>query len=232
MKFDANLGFQQEAISAITDIFIGQKICQGNFSVKKTEEEINLKENVLGYGNRLELVDEELSDNVHVIQLRNGLEQSSEVMIKTRNFSIWMETGTGKTYVYLRTIFELNKLYGFTKFIIVVPSIAIKEGVNNSLALMDSHFKAQYNNVPYDYFVYDSGNDAMNAVFSNGVAQQTITAGNGYFADSSVYTRKMKPKIVSLMSTPDTELCHLASAYTAEDGKLTFLVRFRTSPTR
>ena len=58
LKFDANLGFQQEAISAITDIFIGQKICQGNFSVKKTEEEINLKENVLGYGNRLELVDE------------------------------------------------------------------------------------------------------------------------------------------------------------------------------
>ena len=170
MKFDANLGFQQEAISAITDIFIGQKICQGNFSVKKTEEEINLKENVLGYGNRLELVDEELSDNVHVIQLRNGLEQSSEVMIKTRNFSIWMETGTGKTYVYLRTIFELNKLYGFTKFIIVVPSIAIKEGVNNSLALMDSHFKAQYNNVPYDYFVYDSSklNQVRNfAVSSN-----------------------------------------------------------------
>ena len=170
MKFDANLGFQQEAISAITDIFIGQKICQGNFSVKKTEEEINLKENVLGYGNRLELVDEELSDNVHAIQLRNGLEQSSEAMIKTRNFSIWMETGTGKTYVYLRTIFELNKLYGFTKFIIVVPSIAIKEGVNNSLALMDSHFKAQYNNVPYDYFVYDSSklNQVRNfAVSSN-----------------------------------------------------------------
>ena len=170
MKFDANLGFQQEAISAITDIFIGQKICQGNFSVKKTEEEINLKENVLGYGNRLELVDEELSDNVHAIQLRNGLEQSSESMIKTRNFSIWMETGTGKTYVYLRTIFELNKLYGFTKFIIVVPSIAIKEGVNNSLALMDSHFKAQYNNVPYDYFVYDSSklNQVRNfAVSSN-----------------------------------------------------------------
>lgn len=170
LKFDANLGFQQEAISAITDIFIGQKICQGNFSVKKTEEEINLKENVLGYGNRLELVDEELSDNVHAIQLRNGLEQSSESMIKTRNFSIWMETGTGKTYVYLRTIFELNKLYGFTKFIIVVPSIAIKEGVNNSLSLMDSHFKAQYNNVPYDYFVYDSSklNQVRNfAVSSN-----------------------------------------------------------------
>ena len=170
LKFDANLGFQQEAILAITDIFAGQKVCQSNFTVRQLAGELGFKENTMGYANRLELVDEELSDNVHAIQLRNGLEQSSEAMIKTRNFSIWMETGTGKTYVYLRTIFELNKLYGFTKFIIVVPSIAIKEGVNNSLALMDSHFKAQYNNVPYDYFVYDSSklNQVRNfAVSSN-----------------------------------------------------------------
>ena len=170
LKFDANLGFQQEAISAITDIFAEQKACQSNFTVRQLANELEFKENTMGYANRLELVDEELSDNVHAIQLRNGLEQSSEAMIKTRNFSIWMETGTGKTYVYLRTIFELNKLYGFTKFIIVVPSIAIKEGVNNSLSLMDSHFKAQYNNVPYDYFVYDSSklNQVRNfAVSSN-----------------------------------------------------------------
>ena len=170
LKFDANLGFQQEAISAVTDIFVGQKACQSNFTVRQLANELEFKENTMGYANRLELVDEELSDNVHAIQLCNGLEQSSEAMIKTRNFSIWMETGTGKTYVYLRTIFELNKLYGFTKFIIVAPSIAIKEGVNNSLSLMDSHFKAQYNNVPYDYFVYDSGklNQVRNfAVSSN-----------------------------------------------------------------
>ena len=170
LKFDANLGFQQEAISAVTDIFAGQKACQSNFTVRQLANELEFKENTMGYANRLELIDEEIADNVHAIQLRNGLEQSSESMIKTRNFSIWMETGTGKTYVYLRTIFELNKLYGFTKFIIVVPSIAIKEGVNNSLALMDSHFKAQYNNVPYDYFVYDSSklNQVRNfAVSSN-----------------------------------------------------------------
>ena len=171
LKFDANLGFQQEAISAITDIFAGQKICQSNFTVKKTDEEYNLKYNVLGYANRLELIDEEISDNVHAIQLRNGLEQSSEAIIKSRNFSIWMETGTGKTYVYLRTIFELNKLYGFTKFIIVVPSIAIKEGVNNSLELMDSHFKSQYSNTPYEYFVYDSSklNQVRNFALSSNI---------------------------------------------------------------
>jgi type III restriction enzyme len=67
-----------------------------------------------------------------------------------------METGTGKTYVYLRTIFELNKRYGFTKFVIVVPSIAIKEGVYKSIQMTERHFKALYAGVPFDYFLYDS----------------------------------------------------------------------------
>lgn len=171
LKFDANLGFQLEAISAITDIFIGQKVCQSNFTVQKLANELEFKENTMGYANRLELVDEELSDNVHAIQLRNGLEQSTEAMVRSRQFSVWMETGTGKTYVYLRTIFELNKLYGFTKFIIVVPSLAIKEGVKCSLDLMDHHFKAQYNNTPYDSFVYDSAklNQVRNFAVSSSI---------------------------------------------------------------
>ncbi len=162
LKFDANLGFQQEAIQAITDIFLGQKVCQSNFTVRKTIAERNLNIDVMGYSNRLELLPEEILENVHAIQLRNGQAQSPEAMTRTMNFSIWMETGTGKTYVYLRTIFELNKLYGWTKFIIVVPSIAIKEGVKNSLDLMSNHFKTQYNNVPFDYFIYDS--DKLNQV--------------------------------------------------------------------
>jgi restriction endonuclease len=73
------------------------------------------------------------------------------------DFTVEMETGTGKTYVYLRTIFELNRLYGFTKFIIVVPSIAIKEGVHKSLQITADHFRELYENVSFDYFVYDSG---------------------------------------------------------------------------
>ena len=67
-----------------------------------------------------------------------------------------METGTGKTYVYLRTIFELNKRYGFTKFVIVVPSVAIKEGVYKTLQITEEHFKGLYAGVPFDYFLYDS----------------------------------------------------------------------------
>ena len=162
-KFDANQQFQLDAIQAITDIFQGQNVCQSNFTVKQLPQQTlggSFAEQ--GYGNALQLIDEEILENVHAVQLRNGLAQSPEDIVKTRNFSIWMETGTGKTYVYLRTIFELNKLYGFTKFIIVVPSIAIKEGVYSSLELMGSHFKAQYNNTPFDYFIYDS--DKLNQV--------------------------------------------------------------------
>ena len=68
-----------------------------------------------------------------------------------------METGTGKTYVYLRTIFELNKRYGFTKFVVVVPSVAIKEGVYKTLQITADHFKSLYSGAPFDYFLYDSG---------------------------------------------------------------------------
>ena len=72
------------------------------------------------------------------------------------HFSVEMETGTGKTYVYLRTIFELNAKYGFKKFIIVVPSVAIREGVLKSLEITREHFSTLYNNIPIDFFVYDS----------------------------------------------------------------------------
>lgn len=72
------------------------------------------------------------------------------------NFSVEMETGTGKTYVYLRTIFELNQKYGFKKFIIVVPSVAIREGVLSSITLMRDHFRGLYGNTPFDHFVYQS----------------------------------------------------------------------------
>src|SRR5690606_19454559 len=74
------------------------------------------------------------------------------------HFSIELETGTGKTYVFTRSIFEMNKRYGFKKFIIVVPSVSIREGINKSLELTDEHFKQVFENVPYKYFIYDSAN--------------------------------------------------------------------------
>jgi type III restriction enzyme len=153
LKFNPNLDFQLEAINSIVDIFNGQETCRTNFTVVPLPTD-QLQYTDLGVGNRIQLLDEEILKNVEDIQLRNGLKSSED--LGSMDFTVEMETGTGKTYVYLRTIFELNKKYGFTKFIIVVPSIAIKEGVYKSLEITQEHIKQLYDNVQYDYFIYDS----------------------------------------------------------------------------
>lgn len=153
LKFDQNLDFQREAINSIVDIFEGQETCRTNFTVAQLST-MQSSYNELGVGNRLELMDEDILKNIRDIQLRNGLKSSSS--LGTMDFTVEMETGTGKTYVYLRTMFELNKKYGFVKFVIVVPSVAIKEGVYKSLEITKEHLKTIYDNVQYDYFVYDS----------------------------------------------------------------------------
>ena len=108
----------------------------------------------LGIGNRLSLPDADILDNLQAVQLRNGLPPSDT--LDSGDFTVEMETGTGKTYVYLRTILELNKRYGFSKFVVVVPSVAIKEGVYKSLQMTEEHFRALYSGTPFEYFLYDS----------------------------------------------------------------------------
>ncbi|EHL7242652.1 Type III restriction-modification system site-specific deoxyribonuclease [Escherichia coli] len=163
IQFDANLDYQRDAIESVTGVFAGQEICQTNFTVAPLQswEEGSLfhgtQEDSLGIGNRLRLLDEDIHANIRKIQLKNGLVPSESFDSKDGiHLTVEMETGTGKTYVYLRTVFEMNRLYGFTKFIIVVPSIAIKEGVQKSLEITATHFKELYENVAFDYFTYDS----------------------------------------------------------------------------
>ncbi len=163
IKFESGLPYQQEAINAIVDIFQGQEACTSNFTVYSPEylaTQKTLDFNQIGYANKLQLTEAQILENTQKIQLRNGLKPSlpGEVDIKHLDFSIEMETGTGKTYVYLRTIMEMNRQYNFTKFIIVVPSIPIKEGVYKSLQITETHLKEHYNNIPYKYFIYDSAN--------------------------------------------------------------------------
>ena len=158
LHFEPNLDFQLEAIDAVCDLFRGQEVCRTEFTVTRDpvgiQGRLSFVENDLGIGNRLTLLDEEILQNLNAIQLRNGLLPSDS--LESGDFTVEMETGTGKTYVYLRTIFELNKRYGFTKFVIVVPSIAIKEGVYKSLQITEEHFRALYSGTPFDYFLYDS----------------------------------------------------------------------------
>ncbi|HUT04083.1 MAG TPA: DEAD/DEAH box helicase family protein [bacterium] len=158
LKFDPELPFQREAINAVVGIFKGQEVCRTNFTVAPLKQMDGLfagmDQSDLGVGNKLRLLDEDIHENVKAIQLRNGLAPSEA--LSSLDFTVEMETGTGKTYVYLRSIFEMNKHYGFTKFIIVVPSVAVKEGVYKSLQMTEEHFKGLYDNVQFDYFVYDS----------------------------------------------------------------------------
>ena len=158
LHFEPNLDYQLQAIEAVCDLFRGQETCRTEFTVTREtagrQKRLAYAENDLGYGNRLTLLDTEILANLHDIQLRHGLPPSKS--LESGDFTVEMETGTGKTYVYLRTIFELNKRYGFTKFVIVVPSVAIKEGVYHSIETAAEHLKGLYAGEPFDYFLYDS----------------------------------------------------------------------------
>lgn len=160
LQFDANLQYQQQAVSAVVDLFLGQTPKQANFTVTadagQIEGQAGMQYTTTGIGNKLELTEDEILTNLQAVQLRNGLPQTKVLKRGEYDFDVEMETGTGKTYVYLRTILELNKAYGFSKFVIVVPSIAIKEGVYKSLQITKEHFHNLYDNTVYDFFVYDS----------------------------------------------------------------------------
>ncbi|MEV5745682.1 DEAD/DEAH box helicase family protein [Microbispora rosea] len=156
LHFEADLDYQRAAIDAVCGLFQGQEICRTEFTVvRESGSSALFGVSDLGIGNRLNLLDDEIQSNLQEIQKQNGLVTSAE--LTSGDFTVEMETGTGKTYVYLRTIFELNQKYGFTKFVIVVPSVAIKEGVYKSLQIMEEHFKTLYDGAPFEYFLYDSG---------------------------------------------------------------------------
>ena len=162
-------------------LFRGQEVCRTEFTVTRRARGImrgfSFEESDLGVGNKLTLLDDEILKNLNKVQLRNGL--ASSTTLESGDFTVEMETGTGKTYVYLRTIFELNKRYGFTKFVIVVPSVAIKEGVYKTLQVTADHFRTLYSGVPSDYFLYDSGKlwQVRNFATSSHIQIMVVTVG-------------------------------------------------------
>ena len=156
IRFDAGQQYQLDAVNAVVDVFDGQRGGSSlDLSLRVGEGPLGDEFNeVGGTGNLLTLSDETILDNVRGIQERNGIEAVDS--LDGMNFTVEMETGTGKTYVYLRTIHELHKRYGFTKFVVVVPSVAIREGVLKNLEITRDHFRGLYDNVPFDYWAYDS----------------------------------------------------------------------------
>ena len=174
LKFDPNQQYQLDAINAVVDVFAGQP-ADSDDATRHMDQDGQLSlEATIAKGNSLTLDVAQIIKNMHKIQEKNGIEKSetkedgfsipitfpleiSEKSLKYgMNFSIEMETGTGKTYVYLRTIHELHQRYGWKKFIIVVPSIAIREGVLKNLEITREHFADLYNKPEMDYYVWDS----------------------------------------------------------------------------
>lgn len=150
--FDENQQYQIDAIKAVVDLIAGQPLATGAFEFNLHSDGGLFREQ--GVGNDLVLAEEAILANLAGVQRSNDIVPSEA--LDGMNFSVEMETGTGKTYVYLRTIYELHRQYGFKKFIVVVPSVAIREGVMTSLRLMKEHFTTHYGNVPLDSWVYDS----------------------------------------------------------------------------
>ncbi|HSZ59766.1 MAG TPA: DEAD/DEAH box helicase family protein [Tepidisphaeraceae bacterium] len=164
LQFDGNQIHQLRAIESVADLLRGQP-----------RRVVDSAAGDLGsmFGpicNRLDIDEPQLLNNLHAVQVGNGIQpdaalqaiedtiptSAGEQQIRFFNFSVEMETGTGKTYAYIRTALELNRRYGLRKFIVVVPSVAVREGVIKSLKITQDHLRALYDNVPYRYTVYDS----------------------------------------------------------------------------
>jgi len=155
-KFDPNQEFQLQAISSVIDCFDGQE---------KTTAQTVAGFGMFGiYPNVLTLSSEEVKENIKKIKSQNNLTEKNgsakfiDYRDEWKDISVEMETGTGKTYVYLRTIFELNQKYGWKKFIILVPSVAIREGVIKTLKITQDHFRELYSNIPFRFYEYNSKN--------------------------------------------------------------------------
>jgi type III restriction enzyme len=177
LTFEPNLEHQSHAINAVVDVFRGQpsqldtSAALDNFAlaqpidVSGSQAVISQQISSQAIANQRIISDEQVLDNIQAVQREHNIEPSTTLYDDDKNLakyglnaSIEMETGTGKTYVYLRSIYELYQTYDMRKFVIVVPSVAIREGVMKSIEMTKAHFAALYDNTRVDARIYDSKN--------------------------------------------------------------------------
>ena len=210
MKFNFKIQqYQTDAVDAVVNVFSGQeyrdkveyiidmgkkKIVQSEpyqLSLKVAEEQLSaLEEDNLfddtGYKNEVvQLSDQDLLANIQKLQRQNNIKLSNSLVkdLGRCSLDIEMETGTGKTYVYIKTMFELNKKYGWSKFIVVVPSIAIREGVKKSFEITADHFMEHYGKKAR-FFIYNSSNLNQLDNFSSGSGINVMIINTQAFAAS------------------------------------------------
>ncbi len=218
LQFDSNQQYQLDAINSVVGLFNGQPLNKGDFEleIKKNSGQLIIDGGFV-VGNNLLIKEKEIIKNLHTIQEKNELEKSeidtpklltedggylvTESGGKTAlsdkkelknglNFSTEMETGTGKTYIYLRTIHELYRKYGFKKFVIVVPSIAIKEGVIKNLEITQEHFSMLYDNPEMDFYVYNPKKRGLLKNFATTNSLQILVINIDSFAKFSREKKK------------------------------------------
>jgi type III restriction enzyme len=211
LHFDGNLPHQEKAWKSITDIFEGQPLSTGDFEFSITVTGALLSEN--GFGNKLTLTEDQVWENIQAVQQRNLIPSPSPQggegsLTYGMNFSVEMETGTGKTYVYLRTIYELQKLYGFKKFVIVVPSVAIREGVLKNLQITHEHFQSLYDKAAINFHIYDSKKVSNIRGFASNNTIQILVINIDSFAKDENIINKPNDKLTGKKPVEFIQSCN------------------------
>ena len=204
LQFESQQDYQIAAMQAVIDVFEGQPLQSSDLEVRFSDNDTGgIAFMAQGIANRLLLQHQQILENIRAVQLRNGL-SVSESLVATQsddknttytalNLTVEMETGTGKTYTFLRTVYELNRTYGFKKFVIVVPSVAIREGTLKNLQITHDHFQELYDKPPIQFSLYDSGKLSVLRNFATSNAVQILVINIDSFAkDENVINTKQE----------------------------------------
>lgn len=207
MKFKFKIQqYQTEAVEQTVNVFAGQPSktnAQYRRDLGKRKGQLTFDEEYVGWRNAdVELTDKQLLDNIKKMQVDGNIPQS-KLLVKQDglgacSLDIEMETGTGKTYVYIKTMFEMNKRYGWSKFIVVVPSIAIREGVYKSFTMLEDHFMELYGKKAR-YFIYNSSNLTQIDSFSSDASINVMIINTQAFARD--FKEDAKNKVSLIMYT-------------------------------
>lgn len=201
IKFDSNQDYQLQAVQSVVNLFEGQALADSKFEISFSRNGKSIAFSEKGVSNNMMLSEANLLKNVQAVQQANGIALSDKLEVLRGDKGIWfpnftveMETGTGKTYTYLRTIYELNEVYGFKKFVVVVPSIAIREGVVKNLQITHDHFQDLYKNPAVNFVMYDSKNKSTLRNFAVSDAIQILVINIDSFTKDNNIINTMSEK--------------------------------------
>ena len=211
MKFKFKIQqYQTDAVEQTVSVFAGQPSktnAQYRRDLGNTNGRIVYDEEYVGWRNNdVELNDRQLLENIKKMQVKSNIPQSKLLSkpdgLGACSLDIEMETGTGKTYVYIKTMFEMNKRYGWSKFIVVVPSIAIREGVYKSFTMLEDHFMEQYGKKAR-FFIYDSSNLTQIDSFSSDASINVMIINTQAFARDFKEDGKNKVSLIMYSKRDD-----------------------------